>query len=380
MPVPVPEKDFRARARAWVRARATFEHVCRISRGFMDFDSLTSEQIQEWARIVEPDDLLLHASDLSKSQIKAAISAVNESGDSSEWAAKTRALIEGLTDHARLEAAGSALTATQALYLILEHAVWGNSHRFKLSDLLVGIRHQVFFEMLREASTAHVNILKNEATEEPLQHQLTMIHNEILVQSKDIEKVIELLEEEIAFLSVSEMGGNDRKSVETQFELLNEKCQNLLSVIQKALIIAWNSARTDLIEKLSLDKEHLQKFANDTIGQPGTESARPTGIYQLLEWKLLSIYGDPADPVQALSEDTPILEALAQIGVRHPQDFFELGLLPSIKNASQISHEDPHNLIQEAEKNLQRKGFTTLRDLKKAGIFSKKSFIEYLQS
>lgn len=357
----------------------------------MEFKDLNREQIAAWALLVDADEIMAHIAELSPDQIQALIAAINEVNDE-EWREKTKAAIENLISLSQLEAAGRALTPSQALFLIIYHLDWERQHHDKLNALFVGMSHHVFVNVLKESTSAHLDVLKQESISEPIQHHLIMLYNHAEAQAKEFSDEIRDLELEFASLEASEMGFEDQKAFESKIENLSEKYSSYLQCIDKGLTLAWNTNRSDLIEKLSESKERYQRALNNLIGQPRTQSLLPTGLYSYLEERLFSVYGNPNDPadIGALRDTDPAIEALAKLSIWYLEDYFAIGLLPQIESSDELNLDPARSteeertayrrqLMQEANDNLTKLGLITVQNLKEASIFSKKSFLEWLQ-
>jgi len=100
-----------------------------------------------------------------------------------------------------------------------------------------------------------------------------------------------------------------------------------LATLNKALQLAWNSNRVDLIEKLSTAKETCQKFVISIIGHPRHAVNPPTGLYARLEARLNAVFGNPSDPndIEAAGNDEPAMEALVKFSIWYLKDYWDLG-------------------------------------------------------
>jgi hypothetical protein len=185
----------------------------------------------------------------------------------------------------------------------------------------------------------------------------------------------------------------------TQIALLTEEIENnantyqsLLEKINRLLMLIWNTNRTDLIEKLSIAKETVQRVLNMRIGNPKTEVTSSTGLFGHFEQRLSAVYGgaDNQQDIETLDDDEPALEALAKFSIWYLRDYWEIGLLPKITDPQHLIFRqerqlDEHpssfreKLYQEVQANLKKLQLSTVKDLKQREIFSRATLKEYIQ-
>jgi hypothetical protein len=297
--------------------------------------------------------------------------------------------IANINDRTQLEAIGALLTAPQARHVISHYAQLGEDPHSKLNALLVGIKPDTFFEVIASSNNKELEVLKQESVSEPIHFHLLLFHNKMLELINELDQFILGMSEEILKLDTNEMGMEDITPIKQKIEELLKPYQSAISIIDKALSIAWNTDRADLIEKLSSLKERCQRSINVAIGNPGINSHKAIGLYGELEDKLFAVYGKNIMEETLLDTD-PAIEALAKLSIWYLQDYYSIGLLPKIASAEDLeldpaSHseheilEQRRKLFIEANKELERLGLVTVKDLKNAGIFSKKSLEDYLQ-
>lgn len=345
----------------------------------MEFADMSNEQVAQWAELMDADQIKLHASELNPNQIQALIVSINEENDQ-DWRTKTRASVEGLTKSTQLEAIGRALSPSQALDLIAHNIQWEDSHRNKLASLLVGMPNHVFIRMLKDAKSEHLETLKFESMTEAIQHHLTILSHELDAHIQTLDGVLTDIENEIDTLEIKALGYTDRAVLEKRIEELGYQYRQNLTVIDKALSLAWNTNRLDIIEKISRLKEIYQRALSSFVGERHYNGNPSTGLYLKLENKLFSVYGNPNDPkdINALQNDDPAIEGLSKLSVWYLKDYLAMGLLPNADYAEVEDVEQRSKLMLEAKHNLERLGLITVGDLKRRGIFSKKSLIEWL--
>ncbi|MBA3957992.1 MAG: hypothetical protein H0X51_06335 [Parachlamydiaceae bacterium] len=347
----------------------------------------THSQLSENTLLMTADQLRQTLSQTSSEQLQALVSSINDQHDA-QWKEKLLATFNALTTPNQLETVAGALTPVQARYLLEKTPEWGIT---KLPPLMAGLPPAVFPEILLEATPQILQSLKQIAVTEPLQHQLTVLQHEMTLFTEKLTATLMLKEQERFNLIPSEMGLKERSLTENQLSDLVAASLYLLKILDQALAVAWNSERTDLIESLSSLKEHCLKTLQPAIGQPRTEESAPTGLYALLEESFNRVYSDPNNPSdpQSLRDDDPVMEALAKFSIWYLEDYFDIGLISSVRdksslelNPEQFSEgkciEHRRKLFLEAQDKLATKGLVTVRDLKAHRIFSKKSLLDYL--
>lgn len=350
----------------------------------LDFNILSVEDISEMVSRMTPEQICENISKMNLTQVKAAILKCNEDNDP-EWSLKTRAAIQGLTQRELLEAAGKTFTLHQMLYY-MTHVNEEKEGRAKALSLLIGLSPSIFREILPLASERHLNFLKEEAAMEPIQHHLTILTHQLsneIVQSIEAAKNIE---REISQLNPLLMNNQNILNIKEKILTLSTECRLLIEEIDLALLITWNSNRTDLIEKLSHIKENYIKYNATILGY----ADEPSGLYEKLETQLNRIYGNPRDPndIEAFEDDEPVMEALSKFGFWYLEDYWKAGLLPGISSIDQLDLELKSSdkerilyrekLLSLAQKSLANIGLITVKDLKKAHIISLETLHDYI--
>lgn len=356
-----------------------------------DFSDCTTAKLLELILQLSPEQIQSSAYQLSPGQVYSVVAelAVEKDPDSKE---KIFALINGLAERSQLEAAGKALLPLPALDVLEQYKKMENPQHWKLSPIFVGMSSQVFNQILISVSTSQLQILKQEGVTEPIQHHLSSLCNEIMAYTNHLGDTINGFKEDLHALHADSLRFVDLGRFKLYMEQLTEGCQLAVEKLDRALSIAWNTDRSDLIEKLSSVKEHCQRVLVFDIGHPRSESESATGLYSVLEQQLNAVYGNANDPkdIQALHDEDPAIDALIKFSVWYLQDYFELGLLPEITDDTQLDL-DPQlhteqervdfrrRLFQSVRHSLNILGLNTVGDLKRAGIFSKASLAEYIK-
>jgi hypothetical protein len=355
-----------------------------------DVSTFAPEEISRLVLQIPSLELKSIIPSLTPEQVTAAIASLDKNHDTA-WREKIVIIIQGLTQTKHLEAAGHALSLPQILHLFDENTKNDPEGHWKFSPLLVGMSHQLFTQMLISATPVQLNTLKQEVIAEPLQHHLTVLTHEIIHQIPEFAAKIEDLDQEIDNLNPFEIAHSDLKNIGHRIEEVYQFYEQTTSKISKILILAWNTNRTDLIEKLSVAKELSQKVIGVTIGSRRTTSTESTGLFAKLENQLNKVYGilNETQDIEALQDDEPAIEALVKFSIWYLRDYWEIGLLPTIKDPKNLELEtSPYNhdekikfrekIYAEVSDNLAKLGLKNVNDFKKAKIFSKASLIDYI--
>jgi hypothetical protein len=324
-------------------------------------------------------------------QMVSAIASLRED-QASDWRTKLRDLVLGLHDIGQLEEAGKALNSDQILDILTASREWDQAQQSKLPSLFVGLPHTVFADILAQLNPIQLGALKHESLSGPVQHHLTLFIHETERQLSQDADALAQLQAEIQQLDTADITFTEIQAIKQKIEAIRNQYDAPLEKLKQALAIAWNTNRTDLIEKLSSLRESCQKVCQDFIGQSATSQTRSSGLYDILEGRLNQVYGDPNDPqdIEALKDDEPAIEALMRFSIWYLRDYWGIGLLPSIQSENQLDlgpalHDENERtayrekLFAEVEQNLRTLGIVTLRDLKQLGIYSKKGLVTFIQ-
>lgn len=353
----------------------------------IDYQSCSLEQLEHAVLNMTPDELQHDIPQMSHEQISKVFSLLNSDRDPN-WEKKIKSAIAGLSDPHQLEPIGRSLNLKQILQILKSIA---KEDYEKLSPILVGMPPFAFSQLLTQTSPEEFEILKQEAIAEPIQHHLTVFTHELFNVLNELNSTLELLETSIEMLDPSRYGQNE---IDILMQAIDQSRKVLVDIVgktNKALAIAWNTTRTDLIEKLSYIKETSQRYQGSIVGNPRTDTSEQSGLYLKLEERLHAIYGDPNDPndTEALQDDEPAIEALVKFSVWYLQDYWEIGLLPAIARPLDLdldkeSHSERErteyraNLFKEVQDTLHKLGLDTVKDLKNACIFSRKALKDFI--
>ena len=295
--------------------------------------------------------------------------------------------INTLSDYRALENFGKELSLQEALEVLTLFQRELQDQRWKLPPILVGLPHSIFNQLLLVATPAQLETIKNEAITEPVQHQTTVAAHEIAQQINAFTLEVELLEQQIRNLEVSQLTHKEILAFYGALQQASDFYEEILRKTNALLNLAWNSNRTDLIESLSHSKEMAHRLRLNYIGSSRTIQTKATGLYALFDDKLHSAYGLPTDSA-AVNDDEPALEALVKLSLWYPQDYWQIGLLPQITDPQLFEKEGDipsdqrqaflERLLEMARSNLQKLGLNTAKDLKEAGICSQATLQEYI--
>lgn len=221
-----------------------------------------------------------------------------------------------------------------------------------------------------------MTLLKSLAGEEPIQHHLTLLAHKWAHEAEEQAIILERLRKNIMLYDVRDANQDDYETYKKAIEVVQTHFQQSLSLLDKALSLAWNSSRADLIDRLTTLKENWQRYALDVIGNPASEATEANGLFRELDTHFDLVFGDASNPSQlaALEDDDLGIEALAALSIWNAQDYRELGL---IRQDTEVSHDQLLEVIQERLKELK---LATVADFKQAKIYSKTALQKYILS
>lgn len=291
-------------------------------------------------------------------------------------------MIQLAEDHIDLENIGKALSSNEllAVYKLISLKKLPQT---KLGPILVGLNPQVFSESILQIDKEALNILKVESGTEPLLHQLTLFVNNTKAFHEKTLVEIDSLRHAFTHFERVDLTYNILQNWLENIQTFATYYRNDLAAIDTILEICWNTDRIDLIEKLSRMKEHAVDQLMLEVGNASNMESPSTGLYETLKDSLEEVYNQ-AD----LTDDTHATEGLVQFSVWYLKDYWEIGLLPSVKIIEQLeaapgsSDQDNVKYKQKffklVEENLEKLGISTVGDLKSAAIFSKKMLQEFI--
>lgn len=327
---------------------------------------------------------------LPKAELSLLVPYASPEFDNQNWKEKLEQLFIHLPD-SHIESFGKALNSMQ-FHEIVRFAgshQKDSANRKKLTSLFVGISPLVFSDLLSHASQEELSFLREEAVTEPVQHHLSLITTELDQRFNEFCNQISLKTEKVDAIDLQKLGNKELSELYECFEKFNKEGRKILNLTSRALAIAWNANRADLIQELGRIKELCQKCMNDLIGKEGTQETPSSGLYHTLDKKVSELFSDQDSQgnLTLMKDSTPALEALVKFSVWYIQDYAEVGLLPeiSMSHAADPDRQEEDLKSREqmfimAENNLRQIGLSTLSDLKNARIYSKKALKEYISS
>ncbi len=357
---------------------------------FDDFAVLSNEDAVKIAFEKKIDDLEFIVPKMTLDQIRSFLAKLTPQYDP-QWRHRLHVLLKGINEYSKLEAVGKILSAQQIQEIFDYAHQTAQNENWKLSPLLVGISHYAFMQFLRSASSIQMQYLKQEVFSEPLQHHLSVLTHQLLNEIPRDDELLIKLEKTIEQLDASTLNHQDLSIISGNLDQLRENFEQSIHIINKILALTWIANRADLIEKLSTAKESCQKQLDKVLGLPTGYDRPSVGLYAKLEKHLQGVFGNPYDPadIEAAIDDEPSLEALTKFSLWYLRDYWEVGLLPSIVDPEVLDRiaEQPIRdedtdlrivLLAQVRDNLVKLGLSTVKDLKKAGIFSKQLLIEHI--
>ena len=355
-----------------------------------NFSSCTIDEVIEFAKAGTAGEIERNIEKMSHAQISSCVQTVNDS-DINDWQEKSKAIVLGLNERSELETVGSVLTIHQFAVLINSCLKIEDKHHWKLSALLVGMENKTFSTILDELTECHLQVFKDEGVTEPVQHHLTTLTHEMEREIEKGEKGIDGLYERVDQFKTEEISLSDIREVIREIEIYQIFFDKLFVKSNKALAIAWNTKRLDIIESLNRVKDACHKFVLYGLGIPSVGQEMPSGLYQLIEEKLFEVYGNCMDPndSEAVRDSEPAVEGLVKLSVWYLRDYWDIGLLPDVKDKNSLDLDlDKYSetervkyreeLFSKAQNNLAALGLTLVRDLKDNFIFSKKTLQQYI--
>ncbi len=300
------------------------------------------------------------------------------------------ALFLGLSSKEQVVAVGRVMNTKFTMLLIQELIQRDQRHLWKISSLLIGLTQRVFKKVLTNASDDQLEVLQHEAMKEPLQHHLTVYAHEAGQELNQIIDELLQIEKEIAAYDLATLTRSELHAQLRQIESYHERIDTFLTKIARALGIAWNTNRPDLIDQLNKIQDTCRRTLEMTLGTPRGKETEPTGLYRILEERVCCAFRGEKEAEQ-LKDEEPNVEALAAMDLWTLKDYWEMGLLPSIANESDLklnpdSHSDKEcqnyreNLMDEVKENLDALGLSSVRDFKRAYIGTAKLLHDYIES
>lgn len=349
--------------------------------------SFTNEELNsanQWSL----DEWRLNILNVSRDQMARIIPLINSTNDPDSWKDKIHIVVTTFNTLEQLESFSRASSFEQiyeAISWIIDNK---DKNQAKFYPLFVGMSHENFLMLLLHGSGDHVAVLKQESISEPVQHHLTLLTHTLTSALEIQNQLFNNLERQIGALDKTSIDSDLIDNLNAGIQALLNSCKGTELVTSKALLLAWNSNRSDLIEKLSQIKEHAQKLEKLGVGQPKSSDALSTGLYTLIDKALDNVFRDEQGEV--IDDNEPALEALVQFSIWYIKDYWEVGLLPHINDAQELeldyssateAEQIKHRtvLFETVKNNLEKIGLKTLKDLKENQIYSKAALEIYIK-
>lgn len=353
----------------------------------------SNDQLSDIFIKMDPAQFQEEISKLTLEQFPIVLANLNHDKDL-RWQQKIRAILIGLEKNEQLEALGKAMTLPQALEILKATGELDSVYHLKLLPIMVGLPHRVFEEIALTATNEQLLVLKHEAITEPIQHHLTVLLHEWAKNIEAHSTILHSLLKEISNFELKDITKTSLDGIKSMLASVSDFYSTMVDKINKALAIAWNTNRSDLIEKFTALKDSSLKYNSVVIGSPKTNDTPSTGMYALLDKRLDSVYsngeGNSQDIKDTLDDDDPAIEGLSKLGLWYLQDYWSIGLLPGIEKIELLQEEDVPETDKEAIRlkerlyfltveSLQNLGLVKIKDLKEKGIFSKSMLIDFIR-
>ena len=298
------------------------------------------EGLFESVKTMHPEHIQVRATEFSTQTIESLVVELVPASDI-HWKEKLAALFFGLSSREQLEAAGKNIVAKQVIALLDVSHKYEAKHQWKLSPLFVGMTHHTFLNLLSIVNQNQLEILQHEALSEPLQHHLTILLHDAVKQNDDTVEQLQNLAITIKSLNPQKTPSQDLLNCILQIDDAHDHIERWLIIVNRGISLAWNTIREDLVESYTQAKDQLIRTKNQIIGTPRKQQQKPTGMYTLFEDHFNKIYGNESDTsdIEALHDNEPAIEALTKFSIWYLSDYWNLGLLPQIKNESELKLE-----------------------------------------
>lgn len=292
---------------------------------------------------------------------------------------KLKNLFEFIDSISKLELLGKEMSVSHFLSF-LSCLDFQTDFQNKLAIILTGLEPSVFSQSLHTIRSEHLHYLKDEGLFEPLQYHLTQFVHEGENLLKDIEQKENIFLQNISTIHPEDLTPESLQDLINQIDMMRNQILKYLEQLSTALAIVWQTDRIDLIDALSSLNDSLLHRLSFAIGHPASEEIRASGLYEFLE-KTFSIIFDAS-----LKDTDSAMEGMTRLSIWHLKDYWELGLLPSIKkfedleflpssNKNMIYSQGIYSFVQ---KQLEQLHLITVADLKKAHLFSKSLIQNYI--
>lgn len=312
--------------------------------------------------------------------------------DPLHWKDKLHILIHKMSDPADLESAAKMLSLEQLheiLYLAFQKDA--NITPNKLSSLFVGISQRLFYGLVVRISPEQLSVLRHEAAAESIQHHLSILSHEIKQKFDRLCDQITLETSILNAIKFKGMGLDDINGIYGSLNDLHHQALEIVHVTERALALAWNTNRMDIIQELSSTKELCRHCIANDIGSPSANGTSAAGLWLVLENRVNQLFSEEASGgfFTRIKDTDPAIEALVKFSIWYLKDYYEVGLLPSSTKADlekldsatstdEVQLKKKETLFSLAEQNLLALELKTLADLKKHHIYSRQALVDFI--
>jgi len=213
--------------------------------------------------------------------------------DPIHWKDKLHILFKCLSDNKDIEAVGKALSLEQ-LHEIL---YWGstkdgNEHKNKMAPLFITLPQTLFHGLIVRITPEQLSVLRDIASVEAVQHQLSILTHHTTDKFNELCNAVESQEKIIETIDFDPLSLDDINKIYENIELLTHQGMEIIHVTQRALALAWNTNRPDIIQELSRIKELCHRCVTENIGSQSSNDLQATGLWSELKKRTNNTFGE----------------------------------------------------------------------------------------
>ncbi len=210
-----------------------------------------------------------------------------EAGDYAKWVA----LLKTSADRGTLTSLGGR-TTIELMLVALEWASGEASEvQHRLIPLIASIPQTVFSDGFGLMTETHMRVLRDLAAEEPIQHHLTLLMHGWAHDAEEKAKLLEQLRKQIAGYDVEAVSRSDYDQFKSSIDEMALYFHQRVDLLNKALALAWNTSREDLIDRLTTLKESWLRYMAEVVGKPASEM-EGSQAYQELDAHFQLVFGN----------------------------------------------------------------------------------------
>jgi len=342
----------------------------------VDYNKMTNQELIDVFLNMEIDMVAHVAENLTPERAAYVVSTLETKAPTcDDTSHRICAVFLGLSTKEQVVAVGRVMNTKFTMALIQELIKKDQRQLWKISSLLIGLTQRVFNRVLTSASSKEMEVLQHEAMKEPLQHHLTVYIHEANQELNLIIDSLMSIENQLPTIDLETFTYSELEALLNEVDGQIFKLEVFLVKLNRALGIAWNTNRPDLIGRLNKIKETSHRTQEMTIGTPRKEANLPTGIYLKFEQIFCGAF-ENSNPNETLRDDEPAVEALAALSLWQLKDYWEAGLLTSITQEKDLkldpeSHSEKEcidyreKLMSDVNQHLEALELTTVGDFKR---------------